>query len=184
KSMTEAELRQALGLNARASADFFDGLVAIGFLNRDGEGSSARYRNTPETGLFLDKTKPSYMGGLLEMANARLFRFWADLTDALKTGKPQNEVKGGGKALFETLYADPARLEQFVHAMSGVSMGRAMAFSRTFDFSKHKTMCDVGGAAGMLSCCVARAQPHMTCITADLPKVTEIAKRSIAAQGL
>jgi hypothetical protein len=184
KAMTEAELRKALELDPRASFDFFDGLVALGFLDRDGDGGAGRYRNTTETSLFLDRTKPSYVGGILEMANARLYPFWADLTVALKTGQPQNEVKRGGKGLFEQIYAEPARLEQFVNAMSGISYGPSMAFAQAFDFSKYKTMCDVGGAAGMLSSCVARAQPHMACTTADLPKVTEIARRNIAAQGL
>ena len=45
------------------------------------------------------------------MANHRLYPFWGHLTEALRTGQPQNEVKTGGAGLFETLYADPARLQ-------------------------------------------------------------------------
>ena len=81
-------------------------------------GSSTRegdhYANTPETDLFLDRKKPSYIGGILEMANQRLYPFWGHLTEALRTGLPQNEIKSGGPGLFETLYADPARLKQFL----------------------------------------------------------------------
>jgi hypothetical protein len=57
----------------------------------------------------LDRKKPSYIGGLLEMANARLYPFWGSLTEALQTGEPQNEAKQGGD-LFESLYADPAHV--------------------------------------------------------------------------
>ena len=99
-----------LGLHSRSARDFLDTLVALGFLQRDGD----MYGNTPETDLFLDRHKPSYIGGILEMANARLYPFWGHLTEALRTGQPQNEFKNGGPGLFETLYADPARLKQFL----------------------------------------------------------------------
>ena len=95
------------------------------------------------------------------MANARLYRFWADLTEALKTGAPQNETKNSGEPMFAKLYETPERLEQFMNAMSGVSAGNFKAFAQKFDFSKYKTLCDVGGATGQLSCMVAAANPHM-----------------------
>jgi len=184
KPMTGAELTKALGLHNRANPDFFDTLLALGFLERDGDGPAARYRNTAETATFLDKTKPTYVGGILEMANSRLFRFWADLTEALKTGEPQNETKNGRQSMFGQLYADPARLEQFVEAMSGVSAGNFTALAEKFDFSKYKTLCDVGGAAGILSITVATRHKHITCTTTDLPKVSVIAKKKIASFGL
>jgi hypothetical protein len=184
KAMTGEELAAALGLHARANPDFFDALLALGFLARDGEGPAARYRNTPETATFLDKTRPAYVGGILEMANARLYRFWGDLTTALKTGKPQNEMKDGGESMFGELYADPARLEQFMDAMTGVSTGNFVALAEKFDFSKYKTLCDVGGAAGILSIMVALRHPHIACTSADLPMVSPIAQRKIASFGL
>ena len=111
-----------MGLHERAVPDFPDSLVALGMLARDGDGPEARYRNTAETAAFLDRASPTYIGGVLEMCNARLYRFWGDLTEALRTGKPQNEVKYTGKPMFDELYSDPARLEQFMNAMTGASM--------------------------------------------------------------
>ena len=113
---TGAEVQAALGLHARGTYDFLDTLVALGLLQRDGDGAAGRYANTRSTALFLDKASPQYIGGILEMANARLYRFWADLTPALKTGQPQNEIKETGESMFAALYADPARLEQFMDA--------------------------------------------------------------------
>ena len=184
KALTGAELTKALGLHDRANSDFYDTLLATGFLERDGDGPAARYRNTAETATFLDRAKPSYVGGILEMANSRLFRFWADLTEALKTGKPQNETKNGGQSFFGELYANPERLEQFVEAMSGISTGNFMALAEKFDFSKYKALCDIGGAGGVLSIMVATRHQHMSCITADLPLISAIAKRKIAQLGL
>lgn len=181
---TGPELQQALGLHPRATYDFLDTLVALGLLSREGNGAEGRYSNTPATAAFLDRRSPQYVGGFLEMANARLYRFWADLTPALKTGQPQNEVKHSGKPMFEELYADQARLEQFMDAMTGVSMANFDAFARTFDFTPYRTMADIGGATGQLSCIVARAHAHMSCQSYDLPVVQPIAERRISEAGL
>lgn len=183
-TMTGEELRAALELHERSVPDFFDALVALRFLERDGDGPDARYRNTPETALFLDRTSPHYIGGILEMANARLYVFWGSLTEALRTGKPQNELKHSGTSMFAELYREPARLEQFMNAMSGISAGNFTAFAEKFDFSRYNTMCDIGGATGLLSILVAQRHPHLKCVSADLPAVVPIAERRIAAAGL
>lgn len=183
-SMSGNQLQRALNLDARANPDFFDTLVALHFLDRDGDGPEARYRNTAETAAFLDRNSPQFIGGFLEMANSRLYHFWGDLSEGLRTGAPQNEVKRTGKPMFDELYSKPERLEQFMDAMSGISAGNFQAFAAKFDFSAYRTLCDVGGATGQLSMFVARQHPQIACTSADLPAVTEIAKRKIAAAGL
>ncbi len=183
-SMTGSELQQALGLHDRANPDFFDTLVALKFLERDGDGPGGRYRNTPETAMFLDRNSPAFIGGFLEMSNARLSHFWGDLTDGLRTGKPQNELKRHGTSMFGELYSKPERLEQFMDAMAGISAGNFQALAEKFDFSRYLTLCDIGGATGQLSMKVAKRHPHMTCTSADLPEATRIAERKIAAAGL
>lgn len=184
KALTGQELQRALNLDGRANPDFFDTLVALKFLERDGDGPTAEYRNTEETALFLNKNHQQYVGGILEMANARLYPFWGDLTTGLKTGKPQNEIKHTGTSMFTELYSKPERLQQFMDAMSGISAGNFHALAEKFDFSDYKTLCDVGGAAGVLSMAVASRHPHIQCVTTDLPPATAIAARKIKAAGL
>jgi hypothetical protein len=184
EAMTGPQIGEALELDARAVPDFPDALVALELLDREGEGNGALYRNTQATGVFLDKASPAYIGGILEMANARLYPFWGDLTEALQTGQPQNEIKQTGKAMFEELYADPDRLEQFMNAMAGVSHGPFQALAEKFDFSKYETLCDVGGATGQLAITVAGRHPHLRCTSFDLPVVEPIAARTIEAGGL
>jgi predicted O-methyltransferase YrrM len=183
-ALTGEEIGELLGLHPRAIYDFLDALVALGFLERNGEGSDGRYENSADGAVFLDKQSPAYIGGILELANARLYPFWGDLTEALKTGAPQNEVKHTGTSLLEELYTDPARLEQAMTAMQGISLGPFSALAKTFDFSRYATVCDVGGATGQLSAMLARRHPHLRCTTFDLPVVAPIAEKHIAAAGL
>jgi hypothetical protein len=184
ESMTGEEIGQRLGLHPRAIYDFLDTLVALRFLEREGDGSDGRYRNTAETATFLDEPSPAYIGGILEMSNARLYRFWGDLTEALRTGEPQNEIKQTGKPMFDELYSDPARLEQFMKAMQGISLGNFNARAEKFDFSKYETVCDVGGATGQLCTILAESHPHLRCTSYDLPVVAPIAEKAIAETGL
>src|SRR5436305_425188 len=184
RRLTGAELGAELGLHPRGIKDFFDALVAMKFLDREGAGPSARYFNTPPGLLYLDERSPRYIGGILTMLNARLFKYWNDLPEALRTGKPQNEVKHGQKGMFEELYAELPRLEQFLGAMTGLSRINFEAFAAKFDFSKFKTLCDIGGATGLLCIEAAKKHPHLRCISFDLPPVEPIARRHIAAAGL
>jgi hypothetical protein len=184
RRLTGGELGEELGLHPRAIADFFDTLVAMKFLDRDSDGPNARYLNTPESALFLDAASPRYVGGILVMLNARLFKYWHDLPEALRTGKPQNEVKHGGRGLFEELYADLPKLEQFMGAMTGLSRVNFEALASKFDFSKYETLCDVGGATGLLAIEAAKKHPHLTATSFDLPPVEPIARKHIAATGL
>jgi len=139
-------LTKRLDLHPRSARDFFDALVALGMLHRTG----TRYANTPDTALFLDRAKPSYIGGMLEMANARLYRFWGSLTEALRTGKPQNEVKTG-EDFFGTLYADPKRLEGFLKAMTGLSVGAARVIAKKFPWRKYRSFIDAARKAAWRS---------------------------------
>lgn len=159
--------------------DFLDTLTALGFLQREGLLENALYSNSADTKVFLDEKKPGYIGGILEMANNRLYGFWADLETGLRTGMPQNEMKQGAGDMFEKLYESPERLKEFIHAMSGIQMGNFMAFAQKFDFSKYKSLVDAGGAGAILSIMVAKHQPHMHCINFDLPPVAPIAQENI-----
>ena len=184
RQMTGEDLGSKLGLHPRGIWDFFDALVALGFLQREGNGREALYSDTEETAFYLDKNSDAYIGGIFEMCNVRLYKFWDDLGTALKTGQPQNEVKHSQKPIFETLYEETPRLEQFIAAMTGMSRANFSALADKFDFSRYRTLCDVGGASGLLSTLVAKKHPHTRCISFDLPAVEPIASKAIAREGL
>ncbi len=179
KALDGEELRERLGLHERSATDFFDALVAVGMLERE----DGRYSNTAATELFLDAAKPSYVGGMLEMANARLYGFWGSLTEGLRTGAPQNEAKDG-ENFFEALYADPARLAQFARAMSSVSGGAAQAITAKFPWRDHGSVIDIGCAEGAVPVQIALAHEHISGGGFDLPPIEPIFDAYVASAGL
>lgn len=169
-----------LGLHPRAARDFLDALVALGFLLR----TNGTYSNTRATDQFLDKHKRSYIGGMLEMANSRLYGHWSHLTEALRTGLPQNEIRGGGAPLFEALYADPRRLKSFLQAMTGGSHGASLAIAAKFPWAGYPTFADVGTAQGDLAVQIALANPHLSGIGFDLAEVGPIFEEYVQENGV
>lgn len=178
--LNKEQLAERMKLHPRGARDFLDALVALRMLDRDGE----LYRNTPEGDQFLVRGKLSYIGGILEMANERLYPFWGSLTEGLRTGLPQNEVKTGGPGLFETLYGDPDRLRLFLAGMTGLSMGASRAIAQQFLWANYKTVVDVGGAQGGLLVQLCLAHPHLNGTNFDLALVGPIFAEYVAANGL
>lgn len=117
------------------------------------------------------------------MANNRLYPFWGSLTEALRTGQPQNEAKHGGN-VFAELYADPERLKAFLKAMTGISLGSAQAIAAKLPWHEYRTLVDVGAAEGALSVGVASMHPHVTGTGFDLPGVSPHFETYVAAHGL
>ncbi|MGB7682667.1 MAG: methyltransferase [Candidatus Acidiferrales bacterium] len=175
-----ATLTGRLGLHPRSARDFLDALVALGFLERH----DGKYSNAPSTDFFLDKRKPSYIGGMLEMANRRLFSFWNNLTIALRTGQPQNEAAQGSTDMFATIYADPERLKGFLRAMTGISRGANLGIASKFPWTKYKTAADIGTAQGDLIVQVTLANAHLSGIGFDLAEVAPVFEDYVKTNGL
>ncbi len=173
-------LQGRLGLHPRSARDFLDALVALGFLRR----ADGVYANTPTTDWYLDKHKPTYIGGLLEMANQRLYVHWTHLTEALRTGKQQNEARDGSGSPFEALYADPGRLKVFLAAMTGISRGSNRAIAGKPLWAKYHTFADVGTAQGDLAVQIALANQHLSGLGYDLPEVGPIFEEYAEQHGL
>jgi len=177
--MDAEELRNRLGLHPRSARDFFDALVAMRMLERQND----RYSNTAETDLFLDKAKPGYLGGLLEMANVRMYPHWCSFTEALHTGLPQNESKGGG-ATFADMYADRERMRIFLKSMTGHSIPPAKAMAAKFPWRDYRSLADIGTAEGGLPVQIALAHPHLTAIGFDLAPVAPVFEEYVDSFGL
>ena len=165
---TRSELEDEFDLHPRSSDDLLDALVALGVLDRvDGQ-----YHNTPAADTYLVPGKPTYIGGMLEMANDRLYHFWGDLEEALRTGRPTNELEDDQTHPFkEAIYQDDQTLEQFVGAMTGLSMGVANALAHEFSWKDYESVVDLGTSEGIVPKRIAEENDHLEAIGLDLPRV-------------
>ncbi len=168
--LSRIEVEDRLDLHHRSSEDFLDALVALGFLERE----DGLYENTPESSKFLVRGKPNYMGSLLEITNDRLYEYWDSLSEALKSGEPQNELKNDGEAnFFDKVYSDDDKLKEFVTGMTGLSTGSAneLATSDRVDWTQYDTVCDIGSSEGVVPVTLAEEHDHLTVTGFDLPEV-------------
>jgi hypothetical protein len=172
-------LATRLGLPGRGSRDFFDALVALGLLERDCDG---RYANTPDGAHYLDKRQPTYIGGMFEYINARLYPSWHQLTQALRTGMPQSGPLGTGG--FAALHADAVASDVFLKGMTGGSLLPALALASTFPWHNYRTMIDIGTAQGCVPIEIARAHPHLTGGGFDLPSVEHAFTSYVRQSGM
>ena len=177
--LTPDALRERLGLHTRSHVDFLDALVSLGMLERQ----DGHYANTAISATFLDKNKPAYIGAILEMANDRLWHSWGKLSDALRTGKPQGDT-AHSDGTFETMYSEPARLDQFLRSMTALHFATGQALARTFPWKDYTTCIDVGAAQGGVIVEIARANPHIAGGGFDLPQAKPIFEAYVAAQGM
>lgn len=184
--LTASEIAEKLGLHPRAVPDFPDTLLALDVITREGDGPEARYANSELSAHYLVKGSPAYRGDFFEMCGKRLYIFWGHLTEALQTGRRQNEghPRSGGKELWEGIYENDEKLKGFIAAMSANNTAAHRVFAKTFDWTNVSTHLDVGGASGQLSCEVAKANPGVRSTTFDLERVSRIAMRNIEAQAL
>jgi hypothetical protein len=171
-------LAARLKLNRRGAADFFDALVALGLLKRDAGG---RYANQPDAALYLDCNQPSYIGALLEHMNARHYRNWSGLTQALRTGTPQSLLGNGS---YPALYDDTATRDIFLNGMSAGSLLAAKALANKFPWRDFGTMIDIGTAQGCVPVEIARVHAHLTGGGFDLPPIEQSFVSYVDKSGL
>jgi hypothetical protein len=167
ESMDAAEIQKRCGLHPRGVRDFLDTLVALRMLERRGE----IYSNTSETDFYLDRAKPTYIGHYIEIQSLRGYQLFDKVSEALRTGEPQNEIKSGDEDWVDAMYRTPERLRFFLRGMTGHSLPSAMAIARKFPWEKYRTFADVGTAEGCLPVQVAMAHPHLVGEGFDLPAV-------------
>jgi SAM-dependent methyltransferase len=172
-------LRRRTGIDVRGARDFFDALVALQLLERDGND---QYVNTPETYLYLDSTKSSYIGGDLEHLNARVYPHWSDLTAALQTGRPQSGARGTGN--YPALYSDPAAFKTFMSGMTDGCLSAAKAAALAFPWHQYNTVIDIGAAQGGFLTQIASIHAHISGGGFDLAAAKPLFDRYVQARGL
>jgi hypothetical protein len=160
---TAAEVGVRLGLHERGLADFLDALVVLGLLTR----YQGRYAATEATRRHLVPGRPTYIGGFLNRANTVLYPAWGNLTAALRTGEPQVPSAQDGE--FERMLSEPRQQAQYLRMMDAVNTQLAPLLADAVDWSRFRSLVDVGGARGNLAAHLVLAHPHLTATVFDLP---------------
>lgn len=172
--MTEEEIRQRLELHGRGLRDFLHLLVALGLLEKAGEG----YRNASGTERYLVRDEPAYVGGFLHRANNNLYPAWGRLTEALRTGKPQ------AAGDFEQVIKNPKVLGQFIGMMDALTQVLGPQLVEVYDWSGYRTVLDVGGCRGNMAAQIVKASPGLTGRVFDLPQMEPFFTEHMAGLGL
>jgi hypothetical protein len=173
------ELTSSLRIHKRGARDFLDALVALRLLER---GIDGRYSNTAATAAYLDRNKPTYIGGPLEQLNQRLYADWSHLTPALRSGLPQSEALGRGG--YDSLYADQTASGLFLRAMTGGTLLPAQTLAANFPWKNYRRLVDIGTAEGCLPVHILSAHQHLTAVGFDLPEVESAFEAYVARHGM
>jgi hypothetical protein len=167
-------LSRRAGMHPRGARDFLDALVSMGLLDRNGE----LYSNSGSASTYLTSTAPAYLGWLFELAETRLYPVWGKLTEALKSGQPQNEAQIEPE-YYPNLMANSDRLGVFVRAMTALSMESARHIAQALPWNQYCSAVDLGGAEGALSIELVKVHPHLAAICFDLPEVEKFFRERV-----
>ncbi|KDN20353.1 methyltransferase [Amycolatopsis rifamycinica] len=171
---TEEEIKEKLALHGRGLGDFLNLLTALGLLEKE----NGRYRNAPGADRHLVTHLPEYVGGFMHRANNNLYPAWGRLTEALRTGKPTAEGD------FEQVIANPKVLGQFIRMMDALTQVLGPQLIEAFEWSRFKTMLDVGGCRGNMASQIVKANPGLYGHVFDLPPMEPFFDEHMANLGL
>ncbi|MEU6172018.1 methyltransferase [Streptantibioticus parmotrematis] len=177
RPLTAQELCDRTGVHSRPAADFYDALVALDLLRRDGD----RYATTEETGEFLDENKRhSYLGDHFRVA---MGGFADEMVEMLRTGQSPSGRRGPGE-FYEKTYATDDSTRRFHRAMTAMSLASADAIATGFPWDRYRTLADIGCAEGALPVRVLERHPHLSAVGMDLPPAREGFEEYVAAHGM
>ncbi|MGE0563199.1 MAG: methyltransferase [Pseudolabrys sp.] len=122
-------------------------------------------------------------GAVLTLAGDWQWKAWDEFLYSLKTGKPAMD-KVWNAPLFDYLVANPEDGALFDEAMVGMHEAEGPAVVAVYDFSKFKSIVDLGGGTGSLLTAILRTYPQLRGIVFDLEKTMPAAERRLADAGL
>jgi len=171
KPMTAGELACELGTDLRATTILVDALVALQFLDKQGEEYSV-----PEdvAKLLAGQSADNVLPMVRHLANC-LGR-WAELAKVTQTGKYAQTAP--------SVRGPDADQADFIGAMNTISKPVAAGVIDKIQPSKFRHMLDIGGGPGTWSIAFLHAAPEAGATLFDLPAVVSMAEKNFAEAGL
>jgi len=176
-----ADLAVQLGLHAGALTRLLDGCAALGLLRKEG----GQFANQPVAEHYLYSGSPHTLSGYVRYSDDALFRMWSNLGDAVREGTPRwRQTFGVEGANFGGFYRTEEAMREFLRGMHGFGMLTSPRVVEAFDLSRFRRMVDLGGGTGHLAIAACRRYPELRAVVFDLPRVTALARDTIAAEGM
>jgi hypothetical protein len=116
-------------------------------------------------------------------ASPRVRQAWSDLLHSVRTGEPAYDHVFGTDS-FSYMAAHPEEAAVFDEAMAGFTRQIAEAAVEAYDFSRFRTIVDVGGGNGALLAAILRATPGSRGVVFEQPHAAERAREHLAGLGL
>jgi 2-polyprenyl-3-methyl-5-hydroxy-6-metoxy-1,4-benzoquinol methylase len=164
---TVSGLAKRIGAPERGIRALSDFLVVMGFLNKAME-PEVRYTLTSDSGMFLTKKSPAYVGG------ATIFLGSTFVTDAFKD--LASVVRAGGPAHGKNVDAELPAWVDFAHGMAPVMYPAAEQTAKLIPSQSEIKVLDIAAGHGLFGISVARLNPKAQVVALDWPSVLAVAK--------
>jgi len=147
------------------------------------ETARNRFASAPLGDALRDGAPGAARATILTIAGSWQWKAWDHFLHALRTGESGVQASFG-KSLFDFLAGEPVHSARFNEAMVGMHGAVAPAVVAAFDFSRFKSVVDVGGGKGALLAAILKAHPALRGVLFDLPETGNAAGAYLAAAGL
>ncbi|GAA3012248.1 methyltransferase [Kitasatospora sp. NPDC127116] len=180
------ELCERLGLDPRPAADFLHLLVTLGLL----EARDGRFANSAAAERFLVAGKAGYLGSSFGYYSRLMYPSWSGVAASLRggdeTGGADGKPRGDGwtSGFYSSVADDEETLGDFLDGLDSYNSVPGELLAAAVDWSRHRTVLDVGGARGNHAAHIAQAAPHLTVEVFDLPQLGPFFDRLMAGAGL
>ena len=177
---TAADLAGPTGTHAPALHRLMRTLAGLGILT---EREAGRFALTPLGEALRTGAPGSARASILTLAGHLGWRSWEQILYSLETGKTGFE-KAFGKPAFDYLADHPDEAALFSETMVGFHGDEPAAVAAAYDFSRFRTVADIGGATGNLLAGILARHAAPRGLLFDLPHVVRDAPGLLGARGV
>jgi hypothetical protein len=167
EAKTTKQLAKELSLNEEKLNLLLNALHQVDFLSKVEDCFKTNFLSE-----FLTESNPESLKFACLNWSSEHLTAWQNLDFSIKTGKSSFE-EIYGKPFFDYLNDFPEKLHAYQKAMYEYAKDDYKILSDVIDFSKHKSVMDVGCGYGAVLENIKAKNPNVECILFDLPKVID-----------
>ena len=164
---TAKQLAKELSLNEEKLLLLLNALYSATYLDKKGD-----YFKVNSLSEFLTDNNPESLKYACLNWSGEHLTAWQSLDFSIKTGKSSFE-EIYNKPFFDFLNDNPDKLHAYHKAMYQYAKDDYKTLPDVIDFSKHKSVMDVGGGYGAVLETIKKKNPNLDCVLFDLEKVVE-----------